>query len=169
MIWSKTRKALEALLANSVKGHVQYHITRYGPGVSYTMNRGWITWDGVELVNFSNIAHWQTTERFAEALRVEHEGEPGNDYRSYHAQAEAIVSENERVMSRDSFDQAVDQYLTLSIEDTLNHGDPIVRAMAMFDRRLGKRRLKQITIDEQTHPLVKQLYTYRCTAEALQV
>ena len=167
MIWSKTKKALEGLLADSVKAHVQFHITSYGPGHSSTMNRGWITWDKQELVSFSNIVHWQAAERFAEALRAEHEGEPGNEYRSYHATAEVIVSEAQRVFSRDAFEDAVDRYLTLSIDDALIDPSPIVRALAMLDRRLGKRRLKELVMDDQTHPLVKLLYTRRCDAEGL--
>jgi len=169
MIWSKTKKALEALLADSVKGHVHFYVTRYGPGDSHTMNRGWITWDGKEVASFSNIVHWQAVMAVADALRVTHQDQPGNRFRDYTAAAETTVAESQAILSRDNFDDAIDRYLTLSIDEALNDADPIIRAIAMLDRRLGKRRLKEIVVDDQTHFLVKQLYTRRCEAESLPV
>ena len=47
MKWSKLKKAAEALLADALKRRIQYHVTQYGPGDSYTMARGWITFDGI--------------------------------------------------------------------------------------------------------------------------
>jgi len=167
MIWSKTKKALEALLADSVKVHVQYHITRYGPGFGTVTNRGWITWDGKELVSFSNIAHDNAVNEVAEQLETANRDQPGGRFRSYYAPAAAIVDSRQQIQSRDAFDQAVERYLALSIDDALIDADPVIKALAMFDRRLGKRQLKQITIDEHTHPLVKQLYERRIQAESM--
>src|SRR5258708_19871434 len=79
MIWSKLKKSLEALLADSVKKHLQLHLTRYGPGVSSLMNRAWITWDGEEINTFSTIRwfkalHTLATQMYENGERKERPG-----------------------------------------------------------------------------------------------
>src|SRR2546421_4761992 len=76
MIWSKLQRSLEALLADSVKEHLQLHLTRYGPGVSSMMNRVWITWDGEEVNTFSTIGwlkalHTVATQMYENGERKE--------------------------------------------------------------------------------------------------
>ena len=66
MKWSKLKQQIEAQFADSVRTHAAIHITRYGPGVSSTMTRGWLTWDGNEVLSFSTIA-WLQSERIAAA------------------------------------------------------------------------------------------------------
>jgi len=66
MKWSKLKQQVEARFADSVRTHAALHITRYGPSVSSTMTRGWLTWDGAEILSFSTIA-WLQAERTAVA------------------------------------------------------------------------------------------------------
>jgi hypothetical protein len=62
VIWSKLRKALDELLCETLRGRVQYHYTRYGPGFSHVMTRAWITVDKQELVYFSAIESGQQAD-----------------------------------------------------------------------------------------------------------
>ena len=55
MTWTKLKKQIEALLAESLRGRVKYHLTSYGPGESESMTRGWITLDGREIISCSTI------------------------------------------------------------------------------------------------------------------
>jgi len=167
MIWSKTKKALEALLANSVKAHVQYHVTSYVTNETGIQRRAWITWDGKELANFSDSAYLHAVEQVADQLQNANNPQIGNRFRDYTGQAEQIVADQQQILPRYSFDEAVERYLSLSIDDAVIDKDPVIKALAMLDRRIGKRRLKQITIDAHTHPLVKQLYERRVQAEAI--
>jgi hypothetical protein len=66
--------------------------------------------------------------------------------------------------SRFDLTDALESYLSMSIEDALCSSNTIIRAIAMLDRRVGKRRLQQLVIDATTHPFITQLYTLRCTA-----
>lgn len=59
-------------------------------------------------------------------------------------------------------------YPSLPFEDILKHHDPMVRAVGMLDKRLGKRRLKALTVEEE-HPLVQALHALRREAEGLPV
>ena len=145
MIWSKTKKVMESLLADSVKKRVQYHVTRYGPGVSQIMTRAWVTWDGDEIANMSTI----------EGLQQVKEKPEGEDLATLPG-----------MLSRYAFLSAAEVYLDSSIEQSLASDDPIVRAFAMLDRRVGKRRLAKLDV-ENKHPLVRKFYALRCEAEDL--
>src|SRR4051794_31495637 len=125
MIWSKSKRALKLLLADSVRNRVQYQMTRYGPGLSYTMTRAWVTWDGKEIANMSTIE--KLIETHVQKKQAARTGEP--------------IIATSAILSRDNFERAVEVYLDSPIETSLASDDPIVKALAMFDRRLGKRRL----------------------------
>lgn len=172
MKWSKQKKLLESLLADSVKDRLKFHITRYGPGFSTHMMRAWVTWDGSELVNFSN-AEWYGDRYEIKEQLIKINGHvklPAPDHpRGYitaYDQANEILNKQHR-HSRDELVYAIEEHCTLSIEAALESEDPIIRALAIVDRRVGKRRLAKIDMMEVEHPLVRQFYTLRCEAEGL--
>ncbi len=151
MIWSKSKRALKLLLADSVRDHVEYHMTRYGPGLSSIMTRAWVTWDGKE------IAHMSTVEVLMEAYQQQQRADPAGE----------MVDQRPGLLSRYAFEKAVEFYLEAPIERSFTSDNPIVKALAMFDRRLGKRRLQALNIGETDHPMVKQFYRLRLQAEDL--
>jgi hypothetical protein len=156
MKWSKLKQQIEDRFADSVRGHAAIHITRYGPGLSSTMTRGWLTWDGKEVLNFSTITWLQ-------AERTEAANAPAAD-------TSLVIHDRLQqrgIFSRFDLTDALETYLRLSIEDALSSPNQLICALAMFDRRVGKRRLEQLDIDATTHPILKQLYDLRCTAEHL--
>ncbi len=173
MKWGKIKQALEDLLADSVKDHVQYHMTTYGRRRSGALSRAWIAWDKKELVNMSNV-EW-LDERYALKRQIQTINDTANlDYAEQHKRAVMAWTEAEGILqkkgmlSRDLFVDATEEYLGLSIESALQSDNPIIKAIAMFDRRLGKRRLIEMELDAYEHPLVKQFYILRCQAVNLQ-
>jgi hypothetical protein len=170
MRWSKAKKLLEELMADSVKGRIQFYVTSYGPGHSSTMARAWITWDKQELVNMSS-AEWlmetySTAGQIQEINRATSFTEPQQRegyYLTFH-EAERI-SQEKGIFSRSQFEEAVEEYLNLSITAALDSDNPIIKALSMLDRRLGQRRLKQLQLDRTEHSLVRMLYLLRCEAE----
>jgi len=158
MKWSKLKQQIETRFANSVRERAAIHITRYGPGLSSTMTRGWLTWDGEEVLSFSTIA-WLQAER-AEAANPPTSNTPISIHDDLQQRG---------IFSRFDLTDALESYLGLSIESALSSPNHLIRALAMFDRRVGKRRLQQLDINETTHPFVKQLYDLRCRAEQLSV
>lgn len=60
------------------------------------------------------------------------------------------------------------EYSSLSIDEALSSENIIIRAFAMFDRRLGKRRLRNLSFkSENTHPLILEFYKIRCDVEGV--
>ncbi len=174
MKWSKSKRAFEKLLAESVKKHVQFHVTQYGPGQSYTMARGWVTWDGQEIANFSNVEWLMQTNGLAREIQqanhvsdftdpVQREG-----YDLAYDEARTIVEKNE-VFSRGQFQDAIEDYVSLSFETAQDSDNPIIKAFSFFDRRLGQRRLAKLQVDDTEPSLIRQFYRLRCQADGLPV
>ncbi|MCL4552399.1 MAG: hypothetical protein M1305_02425 [Candidatus Marsarchaeota archaeon] len=173
MIWTKLKKTLEERLCPSLKGRVHYYCTRYGPGLSYCSTRVWITLDRKELVSFSTPT-WDKQRDQAAREIVEAKGITGGDQDEHYRRAfwaardeAAGVLEQQHIYDRDEFEYAAEGYVTLSIDDALKSTHVIIRALAMFDRRLGKRRLRELNLGENDFPLVTLFYRVRCEAEGI--
>lgn len=52
-------------------------------------------------------------------------------------------------------------YCSLSIEQALHSENEFIRAFALFDRRIGKRRLRNIEGKTLNHPLTNKFYQIR--------
>ncbi len=168
MIWSKLKRSLEALLADAVKEHLQLHLTRYGPGVSSLMNRAWITWDGEEIHTFSTIGQLQAARGIAAQM---YENGERKEPTGFYEPSEDLVERLEQrgIYSRQDWYEALETYLSLSIEEALHSSSALIRAWAMFDRRLGKRRLRLIQFKPTDPPFIKRWYQLRCQAEGIAV
>ncbi len=67
-----------------------------------------------------------------------------------------------------SLHNGLSSYLDLTIDQALVSSDPLHRALAMIDRRLGRRRFEALKLSTDEHPLVRQLHELRATAEQWQ-
>jgi hypothetical protein len=130
MKWSKIKELTESFLADSLKGRVQYHITRYARNSS-TMSRAWITLDGKEIANFSNV--------------------------------EVMAGQSE--FSRDQFCDALIECANSPIESSITSSNPLVQALAMFDKRCGTRRLNALAMAEFKSALARDFYNVRVAAD----
>ena len=166
MQWSKLRSQVEDLFADSVKGRVRLHSTRYRK-MHDQQGRAWITIDGEEIVNMPHIFKWlyERDRRAAELAGVEPGMQTWEDYASKWRNAEKELRQ-ESVFWQGDLGHAMFGYLQTSIDDILTSDDALVRAIGMLDRRVGKRRLATLaeTID---HPLVALLHVFRCDAEGV--
>jgi hypothetical protein len=86
------------------------------------MGRSWITIDGQEVVNMSNV-------------------EPGG-FVGY------------------ELGIALSEYIRLPLEKILESSNPIIRALGMIDRRMGKKKLLRFNVENED-PLVRRLYEFR--------
>jgi hypothetical protein len=75
-----------------------------------------------------------------------------------------------RILNRNEFERfdlhdALIEYPLLSINEALGSQNPIIRGLAMVDKRLGKRRLREIKLEEVDHEFVKLMFNLRCETE----
>src|SRR5918999_648364 len=139
MKWSQLKHRAAALLAESLKDRVAYYSTRYRKDHDRE-GRGWIAVDGIQVFDMSTLRAWaeqHATTRQAlgvhERWKWEQWPYPSREYWDYwHHTAEADRI-GRGVLARWDFNQALFDYLSLSLEDALTSSNVVIRALAMLD------------------------------------
>lgn len=119
--------------------------------------RAWLTVDGQEVSSFCEFTFenaWRDAGR-----RERPTGWPFTDS-AYEAIRAAGLTDKVDLLD------AMGTVIGSSIDQLLESPDPLVRALAMLDRRLGKRRLARIDCSSE-HPLVATMHRTRCDAEGV--
>lgn len=182
MQWSKTKKQLESFLCNKLQGRVQVHAAVYrkfhdSPG------RVWITFDKEEIVSAADVTYMINHEKVYQELKQGRKLKPiptdtdllgmmnspeREELWKASDDSDAILN-SQGLFSTYQLYQSFLDYPSISIEEALKSENPIIQAFAMFDRRLGKRRLKTLHISKETHPLIDKFYQIRCTVEGVEI
>ncbi len=154
--WSGLQKQLEDLLCAPLKSRITYFLTRYN-SVHDAYGRAAIRLDGKELVSFSwDNAYKQQADARDKYMKTGTYSLQDPDLRSEWNQT-ATLSEYD-------FLNATTTYLQLPIEDALTSDDPLIRTLAILDRRVGARTLQKIAQSDTMDtlpPWVKQFYDLR--------
>jgi len=156
MAWSRLRARWRELLAPSVVDRVDAHMAGYRKAYE-GRGRAWLTVDGQELVSFCEF-------KFENAVRTEGRREcpTGWPFTDSATQKVWAVGLRRPPYLLDAMATCIGS----SIEQLLESPDPLVRALAMLDRRLGKRRLALVAAKSE-HPWVVRMHHVRCEAEAV--
>ncbi|PZD97265.1 hypothetical protein DNH61_02585 [Paenibacillus sambharensis] len=169
MQWSRLKKQLEDCLCDSLKGRIDFQSTRYR-GSHDQQGRAWITFDKEIIYDFCTIRRSFKFNSLANELRKKtndvnwRDREQADGYRNAYRLAEEIL-EFEGEYSQYDFYRAAVKYLNLSIEAAMTSDDSIVRALSMFDKRLGKKRLAQMEADVNEKSIVNLFKTIRLNTE----
>ncbi|REJ26656.1 MAG: hypothetical protein C6P37_13170 [Caldibacillus debilis] len=193
MRWSKLKKQLEDFLCPALKGRVEYWVTNYRKAHD-RLGRAYITVDGKEVINMctlkKEIAVFQMEKAlmdlgenfsdmtaggngapelpkeadFPEEAMAEMD-DPGRMNEWAHQMAE-----KQNLFAQYDFFAAAAQFLQTPIRESLKSSHPIIKGMALLDRRVGKRTLLALKdAMEQENDLVKFFYKLRCKAESIQI
>lgn len=92
----------------------------------------------------------------------------------YYCDLESVLPRPERdkllmansIFSSDHLYPALRSLINEPIDNILRSEDVLVRALGMLDGRLGKRRLKEISVDDEPE-IVRRLWLFRCYVEGL--
>jgi len=164
MRWSKLKHLVEDRMADSLQRRIEVHSTRYHSGEG----RGWITVDKREVADFSTPGNLMRVHRLA----IERSGsdfwdaEGGTQYRAVRREVETTL-QGDGAYNQWGYHRALWDSLSLPIGDALLSDEMLIRAFAMLDSRLGKRRLRTLRLAEDEHPLVRQFYDLRCETEGI--
>ena len=173
MKWTKLRAALAARTAPSLGSRLAIHQARYRRTLE-EVGRVWLTLDGRELISFD------TSRYAAKRAQISHDMRSGtgpfalsaaSSHEEYLDADSAARDHLRRAGEYDDYSalEDLDAYLSLSIEEALESPSPLVRALAVVDRRVGKRRLRQLLVQPDEHPLVQVLLVARTAAEGIGV
>ncbi|WP_391559211.1 nonribosomal peptide synthetase [Robertmurraya sp.] len=180
MQWSKLKSKLESFLCDKLKGRIQIHATVYRK-FHGSPSRVWITFDKKEILSASDVTYAVEHEKLYQQIRKEKmlKGIPYNPdlhvmFNSQERQELIKASDDaEGIMIKQNIFESYHlyepfmNYNSVSIEEALKSENIIIQAFSMFDRRLGKRRLKDLNFSQDTHPLIIEFYKIRCDVEGL--
>ncbi|MFP7732304.1 hypothetical protein ACLHDF_02570 [Priestia aryabhattai] len=173
MKWTKVKKNIENLFCDNLRHRLSIHLTKYKVSLG-EQTRIWITLDKKEVFNASSAEYlmehdklWEevkrkTSKAFPECL---YECFPEFIGKVEVMDYTARVLEHRGVFNVDHVYDAVIQYPQLSINPALNSENIILQALALVDRRLGKRTLKALRYNSNVHPLIMQFYELRCAVD----
>jgi hypothetical protein len=161
MQWSRLKKSIEQRFAESLQDRVQIHTTRYGR--KGETGRFWIVFDKQQIFSAANCSAWAEESRTSSELRningCTDYRDPAQKEQYYQVYWQTKFLLHQRgTFSRYECEEALIEYLNLSIEEALQSENIFINALAMFDSRLGKRRLAFLASDKSRHPLVSKFY-----------
>ncbi|MDQ3813303.1 MAG: hypothetical protein M3347_05065 [Armatimonadota bacterium] len=171
--WSALKKAVEDRFCEALRKRVQIHRTLYRGShnccqLDAGAGRFWILLDHEQIFSASDKEFWNKVQPLMEDLLRAHGSSRSGDAGWYAAQEHAKdIVHAQGIYSHYDCQDALQASLNLSIEDALESPHKLIKALAMIDKRLGKRRLQALSISEAEHWLVKRFYELRCATEDL--
>jgi hypothetical protein len=180
MQWSKTKTTVESFLCDKLKGRIKLYATVYRKFADCP-DRVWITFDKKEIISASDLTYAVKHEKLYQLMKEEGNVDeiPYNPdwevmFNSKERQELIQVSEdteeilkNQSIFESYHFYAPLMEYSSLSIDEAMNSENIIIKAYSMLDRRLGKRRLKELIFTKDTHPLIVYFHKIRCEVEGL--
>lgn len=156
-----------------LKGRIEYHCVIHRKSHDQTGTFR-ITFDGMEIFRASDIPYNITATKRGQELTEERAIDPLNwdsdwqkmweskELKQLHTaydDAEIEVKEQGIYPSSEIIGLLFD-YIHMPFENALSHEHPFIRAIVLFDRRLGKRRWTNINVETETD-LVRKCYKLR--------
>ncbi|MDR6551843.1 hypothetical protein [Paenibacillus qinlingensis] len=183
MAWSKLKQQLESFLSPTLEGRVEYLSAsyRYLPdktGLCY------IAVDKKKVLNISDsLVRWYQTEleikndstipipinnEEIEAVRKDTKGNVPEDRLQVIARSRKISEYAKELLSAQSslsksnFVVIANKFLSISIEESLESNDILLNILALVDRRVGKKRILNMSEKMQLkHPIVQYFFELR--------
>jgi hypothetical protein len=161
MVWSKLRSHLKEFTAQRVRKRIDFHLTNYLK-LGESANEFIVTIDRQKVFSASTSRHSIATYIKTRRTGLIATGDGPEPY-----EVEKNLTERE-VHAPQDITSSIRTYFDLDPKLALTSSDPIIRALAMIDKRIGKRTLKAIEIADDEHSLVRTLYSLRmeCLDEA---
>lgn len=156
-MWSKEKKHLEARLAERLIGKIEYNLEggrKTTWGATYKVE---IRYNKKSLVKFGEGINYRTSyyESLERAKLEEINWSKEESYMLYLKAQQRLW--DEEIYTIDLFFRGMVEYLSLSIEDAINHEQWMIRLFAIMDKRLGKRRLLKLEKEINAYPKMLQI------------
>jgi len=144
--WSKLKSRIKSLIAPELRDRIDFHLTSYR-GSHDGADKVWITVDGKRVFDCKHYpSEWAADAAYARGLR-------GHEIKS--------ALHHVGIHGPKDFGYAIRAYLDMPVNEALKSPDPLVRAFAIVDRRVGKRALANLDLSECDHALVNAFYQLR--------
>ena len=164
MQWSKLKTRVKALICPELRGRIDFHVTRYREATDFG-TEAWITLDGAKLFGAGHYHRFvpECIEWHRRVPNINNLPHPRPDLAPIRREIEEMLDERE-IHHTDQLVGAMRSYLDTSVHDALRSENPFLKALAIIDRRVGRRTLEKLEMDESEHTLVKEFYALRLAA-----
>ena len=154
MQWSKLRIRMLDFVAPAVRKRIDFHLTYYR-GFGSTGQEFWITIDQQKVFSASygkaNIAAAVLSRRTG----LSEYGDGPDQNKLDDILTRRAIHQPTNVTS------SIRTYFDIDPQVAITSSDPILRSLAIIDRRVGKRTLDTVCLSKDEHPLVKAFYKLR--------
>lgn len=157
MQWSKLKTRVKGFICPELKDSIDFHVTRYRKAHSW-ISESWITVNGEKIFDCGSRTY--AREAAYEWLSSK---ESISDLEGLDLNMQEILKRRE-IHEPQHMGEAMRAYLDLSINEALKSDNPFIKALAIVDRRVGKRTIEKLEIDNAEHSLVKAFYELRCAS-----
>lgn len=134
---------------------IDFHVTRYRRAHSW-ISESWITVNGTRVFDCGSRTY--ARESAYELLRHRESAPDVESSEEWNLQE---VLKRQEVHEPQYMGEGLRAYLDLAIDEALVSDNPFIRAFAIIDRRVGKRRLQKLRIEDEVHSLVLAFYELR--------
>jgi hypothetical protein len=146
MQWSKLKSRVKSLICPELRDRIDFHLASYRESHDGA-DKVWITVDGRRVFSCKHYPYeWAEAEAYHTGLR----GAQVKDF-----------MEGKEIHRPKDFGDAMRAYLDMPVNEALESADPLVRAFALVDRRVGRRTLERLEILGSEHMLVKAFFELR--------
>jgi|GEM_PF-1265252 len=159
MQWSQLKTQLKARIATSVAGMIDFHQTRYRHSHDQE-GEFWITLGKEQIFNAGSLSYLSTLSDVVSGHRA-NGATVGEAYARAWPEVDAKGFMLLEAVNKDLFSS-----LSMTVEEMLEHCNPVVQALAIVDSRYGKRRLAAFDPANQS-ALVQRFFYLRCEAESI--
>ncbi|MER2129099.1 hypothetical protein [Solibacillus sp.] len=185
MSWSKLKQNLESFLSPALQGRVEYRATGY----RYSPDKAGLCYIAVDKKNIFNMSDkttlikWYQTDQEIkndaaiqipisdeeiEAVRKESKGAIPEDRLQVIARSRKLTELSKEILaaqsalSKSNFTVVATKFLATPIDESLEGKDILLNILALMDRRLGKKRLLNMSEKMKLkHPIVQFFYELR--------
>jgi hypothetical protein len=161
MQWSKLKTRIKALTCAELHDRIDFHVTRYREATDFG-TEAWITVDGIKVFGGGHYhrfvpecQEWRLRVPDVNSLPYPHPERKATGQEIAEALDEREIHDTEQMVG------AMRQYLDLSIKEALQSDNPFIKALAVIDRRTGKRAIEKLQLQETEHSLVRRFYELR--------
>lgn len=157
MIWSQLRKHIRSLICEDLRDRVNFHRAVYRKSHDDDYDHAYITLDGKKVFELSFGAWLNALGETTQAVKAEH---PRESWLKNNIRAHAIMEKN-GVKNASFLGDSLHRYLETPLEESSQSDNALIRALAMIDRRTGRRSLAKVTLAPDEDPLVRTLFELR--------
>jgi hypothetical protein len=151
---SKLRSHLLTFVTPGLRKRIDFHLINYRK-LSERANEFLITIDGQKAFSVSYSRHNIANYVVSRKTGLSAYGDGPNAKK-----VDDILTKQE-IHDPSAITSSIRTYFDLDPRVALTSTDPVLRALAIIDRRIGRRTLKNIELADSDHSLVKTLYTLR--------